>query len=113
MHPSATDDYLTECARRNVSPGGKPGPRLDGRPAGGRRPLRLASINVSSFDPDVRYVTMSISRSFGRFADQTANILEKNRLYHEMQVRAQQLATAERSRPHHHVHPGNCARRST
>ncbi len=91
MQPIRTDDYLTECARRNVSPGGKPGRAWMGVPlvAGDRA---IGVINVSSFDPDVRYNDEHL-QIFRAIADQTANILEKNRLYHEMQVRAQQLAT--------------------
>jgi GAF domain-containing protein len=91
MQPIRTDDYLTECARRNVSPGGKPGRAWMGVPlvAGDRA---IGVISVSSFDPDVRYSDEHL-QIFRAIADQMANILEKNRLYHEMQVRAQQLVT--------------------
>jgi signal transduction histidine kinase len=91
MQPICTDDYLAECARRGVASGGKPGRAWMGVPlVTGDRAIGV--INVSSFDPDVRY-TEDHLQVFRAIADQTANILEKNRLYHEMEVRAQQLAT--------------------
>jgi len=89
--PICTDDYAAECARRGVAAGGKPGHAWMGVPliAGDRA---VGVINVSSFDPDVRYAEEHL-QVFRAVADQTANILEKNRLYHEMEQRAQQLAT--------------------
>jgi signal transduction histidine kinase len=91
MQPIRTDDYLAECARRGVASGGKPGRAWMGVPlVTGDRAIGV--INVSSFDPDVRYTEEHL-QIFRAIADQTANILEKNRLYHEMELRAQQLAT--------------------
>jgi len=89
--PILTDDYAAECSRRSVAAGGKPGHAWMGVPliAGDRA---VGVINVSSFDPDVRYAEEHL-QVFRAIADQTANILEKNRLYHEMEQRAQQLAT--------------------
>lgn len=91
MQPIRTEDYMTECAQRGVASGGKPGRAWMGVPlvAGDRA---IGVISVSSFDPDVRYSDEHL-QIFRAIADQTAAILEKNRLYHEMELRAQQLAT--------------------
>jgi len=89
--PICTDDYAAECARRGVVSGGKPGHAWMGVPlmAGDRA---AGVISVSSFEPDLRYTEEHL-QIFRAIADQTANILEKNRLYREMEQRAQQLAT--------------------
>jgi signal transduction histidine kinase len=88
-----TDDYVVECERRGVAPGGtlRAGRAWMGVPlmAGDRA---FGVVSVSTFDPDVRYTDEHL-QVFRAVADQTANILEKNRLYHEMEQRAQQLAT--------------------
>lgn len=89
--PIRTDDYLAECGRRGVVSGGKAGHAWMGVPLiAGDRAVGVA--NVSSFDPDVRYTDEHL-QIFRAIADQTANILEKNRLYREMEQRAQQLVT--------------------
>jgi len=91
--PIVTDDYVMECERRGVAPGStlRAGRAWMGVPlmAGDRA---FGVVNVSSFDPGVRY-TEDHLQIFRAIADQTANILEKNRLYHAMEQRAQQLAT--------------------
>ena len=88
-----TEDYVVECERREVAPGGtlRAGRAWMGVPlmAGDRV---FGVISVSTFDPDVRYTDDHL-QVFRAVANQTANILEKNRLYHEMEQRAQQLAT--------------------
>ncbi len=87
------DDYLVECERRGVAPGGtlRTGRAWMGVPlmAGDRA---FGVLSISTVDPDVRYTDEHL-QVFRAIADQTANILEKNRLYHEMEQRAQQLAT--------------------
>ena len=91
MQPIRTEDYMTECARRGVASGGKPGRAWMGVPlvAGDRA---MGVISVSSFEPDVHYSDHDL-QIFRAIADQTATVLEKNRLYHQMELRAQQLAT--------------------
>jgi len=89
--PICTDDYMAECERRGVPPGSKTGQAWMGVPLmSGDHPI--GAINVSSFDPDVRYTSEHL-QIFRTIADQTAIILERNRLYREMEQRAQQLAT--------------------
>ncbi len=91
--PILADDYAAECAQRGVTVDStlRPGRAWMGVPliAGDRA---IGAINVSSFDADVRYTEEHL-QIFRAIADQTANILEKNRLYREMEQRAQQLAT--------------------
>ncbi len=89
-NPIVTDDYLAECERRGVIPGGTPGRAWMTVPllAGDRV---LGVMNVSDFDPNVVYSDEQL-RFFRTVADYTANVLEKNRLYREMEQRAQQLS---------------------
>jgi signal transduction histidine kinase len=87
--PIITDDYVEECRLRGVQPGGKPGKAWMGAPmVSGERVLGI--INVSSFDPDVVY-TQEQAQIFGAIAAQAAAIIDKARLYQEMQKRARQL----------------------
>lgn len=87
--PIVTDDYLQECARRKVVPGGRPGRAWMGMPlnAGDRV---LGVMTVSSFDPAVRYDEEQV-RFFSAVADQAAAILEKARLYREMEAHTKRL----------------------
>lgn len=88
-----TNDYMAECERRGVIPsvvaGTQPARAWMGVPlvAGDRV---LGVMNVSSDDPEVVYTDEQL-QFFRAVADQTANILEKNRLYREMEQRARQL----------------------
>ena len=84
-----TDDYLAECERRGVQPGGRPGKAWMGMPLIARDRV-LGVINVSSFDPDVVY-TEEQAHIFRAIADQTAAILDKARLYQLMARRTRQL----------------------
>ncbi len=93
--PIVTDDYLIECEKRGVIPstvtGSQPARAWMGVPlmAGDRV---FGVINVCSTNPDVAYSEEHL-KFFRAVADQTANILEKTRLYREMEQRALQLAT--------------------
>jgi len=89
--PIITDDYLAECRRHGVRPGGKPGKAWMGMPLISRDQV-LGVMNVSSFDPDVTY-TEEQAQVFQAIADQAAGILDKARLYQMMQKRALQLET--------------------
>ncbi len=84
-----TDDYLAECQRRRVQPGGKPGKAWMGMPLIARDRV-LGVINVSSFDPDTVYTEEQV-QLFRAIADQAAAILDKARLYQLMERRARQL----------------------
>jgi len=84
-----TDDYLTECRRRGVRAGGKPGRAWMGIPLVARDRI-LGVINISSFDPDTVYTEEQV-QVFKAIADQAAAILDKARLYQVMERRARQL----------------------
>jgi signal transduction histidine kinase len=87
--PIYADDYQAECRRRGVKPGGKPGKAWMGVPLVARDRV-LGVINVSSFDPHVSY-TEEQTRLLRAVADQAALVLEKARLYQEMEERTRQL----------------------
>ncbi len=87
--PIVTDDYLTECQRRGVQPGGRPGKAWMGMPLISQDRV-LGVINISSFDPDVTY-TSEQARVFQVIADQAAAILDKARLYQETEKWARRL----------------------
>jgi signal transduction histidine kinase len=90
-HPILTNDYLAECERRGMTPGVNPGRAWVGLPLlSGDRVFGVMS--MSSFDPDVVYTEENL-QFLRAVADQTASILEKNRLYREMEQRALQLVT--------------------
>jgi len=88
--PIVTDDYIQECLRRGVTSGGRPGLAWMGVPlnAGDRV---IGVMNVSSFDPAVTYSDEQL-QIFSAIADQAAAILDKARLYQEMEERARQLS---------------------
>lgn len=87
--PIVTDDYLTECRRRGVRPGGRPGKAWMGMPLISRNRV-LGVMNSSSFDPDVRYTSEQI-RLFQVIADQVAAILDRAGLYQETEKWARRL----------------------
>ncbi len=81
--PIVTDDYLTECRRRGVQPEGRPGKAWMGMPLISQGGI-LGVMTISSFDPDVTYTPEQV-RIFQVIADQSAAILDKARLYQEME----------------------------
>jgi signal transduction histidine kinase len=87
--PIMTDDYVAECRRRGVTSGGRPVRSWMGVPlnAGNRV---IGVMNISSFDPDVKCSDDQL-RFLSAIADQAAAILDKARLYQEMEERARQL----------------------
>ena len=88
--PIVTDDYVQECIRRNITPGGKPGRAWMGVPLiTGDRVLGV--MNVSSFEADVTYSEQQL-QVFSAIADQAASVLDKVRLFKITEERAQQLA---------------------
>ncbi|MGB9871463.1 MAG: GAF domain-containing protein [Anaerolineae bacterium] len=87
--PIVTDDYLAECQRRGVRPGGRPGKAWMGMPLISQDRI-LGVINISSFDPDVTYTAEQV-RVFQVIADQAAAILDKARLYQETEKWARRL----------------------
>jgi signal transduction histidine kinase len=87
--PIVTEDYRLECESRGIEPGGKPGRAWMGVPLmTGNRVLGV--INVSSFDPNVVYTAEQV-KVLRAVADQAAMILDKARIYQEIEERAQQL----------------------
>jgi len=85
-----TDDYTQECLRRVVKPGGRPGRAWMGVPLNAGDQV-IGVMNVSSLDPVVTYSDEQL-QFFSAIADQAAAILDKARLYQEMEERARQLA---------------------
>jgi signal transduction histidine kinase len=85
-----TNDYIRECLEREIAPGGRPGRSWMGMPlnAGDRV---IGVMNVSNADPAVTY-SRDQQQIFAAVADQTAAILDKARLYREMEERARQLS---------------------
>lgn len=88
-HPVVTDDYLAECERRGVQPGGKFGKAWMGMPLISQDRV-LGVMSVSSFDPDVTYTAEQV-RVFQVIADQAAAILDKVQLYQETEKWARRL----------------------
>jgi signal transduction histidine kinase len=88
--PIVTKDYTRECLRYGIPTGGRPGRAWMGVPlnAGNRV---IGVMNVSSVDPSVVYTDEHL-KIFSAIADQAAAILDKARLYREMENRARQLA---------------------
>ena len=85
-----TEDYAQECLRRGIEIAGPPRRAWMGVPlSGGERVIGV--MNISSSDPAVIYSDEQ-SRFFSAVADQSAAILDKARLYREMEGRARQLA---------------------
>ncbi len=87
--PIVTQEYLEECRRRDVVPAGKPGRAWMGVPLSAGDEI-IGVMNVSSFDPAVTYSDEQLT-IFSAIADQAAAILDKARLYHEMEERAREL----------------------
>jgi signal transduction histidine kinase len=89
--PIVTDDYMSECLLRGISPGGKAERAWMGVPlnAGDRV---IGVMNVSSSEPGVRYSPDQLS-IFTAIAHQAAAIIDKSRLDKEMEERALQLST--------------------
>ncbi len=87
--PIVTEDYTQECLQRGVIPGGLPGKSWMGAPlnAGDRV---IGVMAVASFDPAVTYSREQL-QFFSAITDQAAAILDKARLYQEMEERARQL----------------------
>jgi len=88
--PILTDDYLQECQHRGVTSGGRPGKAWMGAPLNAGDQV-IGVMNVSSFEPGVSYTHEQL-QFFSTIADQAAAIIDKARLYQEMEERAQQLA---------------------
>ncbi|MGD1994907.1 MAG: GAF domain-containing protein, partial [Anaerolineae bacterium] len=88
--PVVADDYLAECRRRGIKPAGKPGRAWMGVPLVARDRV-LGVMNVSSFDPQVRYTEEQV-RIFRAVADQAAIALDKARLYQDLEEYNRQLA---------------------
>jgi len=88
--PIVTDDYIQECLRREITPGGRPGRAWMGVPLNAGDQV-IGVMNVSSFDPAVAYSDEQLEIFFA-IAGQVAAILDKARLYREMGEHARKLA---------------------
>jgi signal transduction histidine kinase len=87
--PIVTDDYMGECLRRNIPPAGKAERAWMGVPLNAGDRLE-GVMTVSSSEPGVRYTPDQL-KIFSAVADQAAAIVDKARLYSEMEERARQL----------------------
>lgn len=88
--PIVTQEYMAECRRRGVTPAGEPGRAWMGVPLSAGDEI-IGVMNVSSPDPAVAYSNEQLT-IFSAIADQAAAILDKARLYREMEERARELA---------------------
>jgi signal transduction histidine kinase len=87
--PVVTDDYALECERRGVQAGRRPGKAWMGMPLISRDRV-LGVMSVSSSDPRTTF-TQEQAEFFRAVANQAAAIVDKVRLYQEMEKRARQL----------------------
>ena len=90
LGPIMTGDYTQECLRRGIKPAGRPARAWMGVPLSAGDQI-IGVMTISSFDPAVTYSDEQVA-FFSAIADQAAAILDKARLYREMEKRAQQLA---------------------
>ncbi len=88
--PIVTNEYLHECQRRGIAPGGRSGRAWMGVPLNAGDQI-IGVMNVSNFDPGVTYSDEQL-KIFSAIADQAAAILDRARLYREMEERARQLS---------------------
>ncbi|MBN2393869.1 MAG: GAF domain-containing protein [Anaerolineae bacterium] len=87
-----TTDYITECQKRSIKPGGtRPGHAWMGASltAGDKS---LGVMVVSTFDPNIVF-TEEDENFFVTVAAYTAAIIERHSLYERLESRARQLAT--------------------
>lgn len=88
--PIVTDDYLAECARRGIPPGGRPGKAWLGVPIIFRD--RVIGVMVAStFEPKTTYGDQDV-RLLSTIASQVAGAVQNARLYQESCRRLQELA---------------------
>ncbi|NTU65446.1 MAG: GAF domain-containing protein, partial [Chloroflexi bacterium] len=77
--PIITDDYVKECEKRGLNPGGKPGRAWMGVPLNaGNVPMGI--MVVSDFRAEVTYGPEQL-QIFAAIADQAASVLDKGRLH--------------------------------
>ncbi len=88
--PIVTDDYVKECEKRGLNPGGRPGRAWMGVPLNaGNVPTGI--MTVSDYREEITYSPEQL-QIFAAIADQAASVLDKGRLYRETAERARQLA---------------------
>ncbi len=88
--PIVTDDYVKECEKRGLNPGGKPGHAWMGVPLNAGN-LPTGIMTVSDYREEIAYSPEQL-QIFAAIADQAASVLDKGRLYRETAERARQLA---------------------
>lgn len=93
--PLRTDNYIFECRRRGLSPRGVNVSSWMGVPLNVGAEV-IGVMVITSNDPEKTYTEEDL-RFFWSLGDQTAVTLEKLRLFHETEMRAQQLATLNES----------------
>lgn len=93
--PLRTDNYLYECRRRGLSPRGVNVSSWMCVPLNVGTEI-IGVMLITSSDPEKSFTEEDL-RFFWSLADQAAVTLEKLRLFHETETRAQQLATLNES----------------
>ncbi len=89
--PIVTDDYLTECARRGVVPGGKPGKAWLGVPLIAADEV-IGVMVASSFDEGTSFGPDDVLL-FSTIAGQVAGAVQNARRFEESQRRLEELST--------------------
>ncbi|MGB9723631.1 MAG: GAF domain-containing protein [Chloroflexia bacterium] len=89
--PIVTDDYLTECARRGVPPGGRPGKAWLGVPMTFRDQV-IGVMVASTFESKTTYGEEEV-RLLSTIAAQVAGAVQNARLYQESCRRLEELTT--------------------
>ncbi len=87
--PIVTDDYLSECARRSVPPGGKPGKAWLGVPMIFCDQV-IGVMVASTFEAETVYGEEDV-RLFSTIASQVAGAVQNARLYRESRRRLEEL----------------------
>ena len=89
--PIVTDDYLSECARRGIPPGGRPGRAWLGVPILFHDQV-IGVMVASTFGPETTYGAEEV-RLLSTIAAQVAGAVQNARLYQESCRRLEELGT--------------------
>lgn len=89
--PVITDDYMSECERRGIQPGGRPGKAWLGVPIIVGETI-IGVMVASSFNPLTTYSDEDV-RLFSTIAAQAAGAIQNARLYQESRRRLEELAS--------------------
>ena len=100
--PIVTDDYVKECEKRGLNPGGKPGRAWMGVPLNaGNVPTGIMA--VSDYREEISYSPEQL-QIFAAIADQAASVLGQRPPVSRNRRTRPPAGRAERSRQQHHQH---------